>query len=125
MKTLVQHILEAADTVVSFDGKEYSLNKVLPIKIEFDTIESFMPKFKDLAKQGVQYVTAYYPHYSNGNPVDNYMIVGFWKGKKFLDMYKDSEKYALISTKTGEVINKDVLMKYSERQRDGNKIIRL
>ena len=119
MKDIKEYIIEAADTEINFQGQKFQLNQLIKSNVHNDIYQATRVKeftedmWKDLKKQGCQYFICFPPHYTKpGNDkVDEFQITMFIKGKKIVDTFRSTEKYALYDVKTHECINKEIMEK--------------
>ena len=119
MKDITSFILEAATGEIEFQGQKFQLNQLVKSNVHNDIYQATRVKeftedmWKDLKKQGCQYFICFPPHYTKpGNDkVDEFQITMFIKGKKNVDTFRSTEKYALYDVKTHECINKEIMKK--------------
>ena len=119
MKDITSFILEAATGEIEFQGQKFQLNQLVKSNVHNDIYQATRVKeltedmWKDLKKQGCQYFICFPPHYTKpGNDkVDEFAITMFIRGKKMLDVFRSTEKYALYDVKTHECINKEIMEK--------------
>ena len=119
MKDIKRFIIEAAASEIEFQGQKFQLNQLVKSNVHNDIYQATRVKeftedmWKDLKKQGCQYFICFPPHYTKpGNDkVDEFQITMFIKGKKIVDTFRSTEKYALYDVKTHECINKEIMKK--------------
>ena len=119
MKDIKRFIIEAAAGEIEFQGQKFQLNQLVKSNVHNDIYQATRVKeftedmWKDLKKQGCQYFICFPPHYTKpGNDkVDEFVITMFIRGKKMLDTFRSTEKYALYDVKTHECINKEIMKK--------------
>lgn len=119
MKNIIEYINEASDIKVKFQGQEFTMDRMILSNVHHDLhmaseVESFTEDmWKDLKKQGCTHFICFPPHYTKpGNEkVDEFQITMFIKGKKIVDAFRSTEKYALYDVKTHECINKEIMEK--------------
>ena len=119
MKDITSFIVEAAASEIEFQGQKFQLNQLVKSNVHNDIYQATRVKeltedmWKDLKKQGCQYFICFPPHYTKpGNDkVDEFQITMFIKGKKIVDTFRSTEKYALYDVKTHECINKEIMKK--------------
>ena len=117
MKDITSFIVEAATGEIEFQGQKFQLNQLVKSNVHNDIYQATRVKeftedmWKDLKKQGCQYFICFPPHYTKpGNDkVDEFVITMFIRGKKMLDTFRSTEKYALYDVKTHECINKEIM----------------
>ena len=119
MKDITSFIVEAAASEIEFQGQKFQLNQLVKSNVHNDIYQATRVKeftedmWKDLKKQGCQYFICFPPHYTKpGNDkVDEFVITMFIRGKKMVDSFRNTEKYALYDVKTHECINKEIMKK--------------
>ena len=119
MKDIKEYIIEAVGGEINFQGQKFQLNQLIKSNVHNDIYQATRVKeftedmWQDLKKQGCQYFISFPPHYTKpGNDkVDEFQITMFIKGKKIVDTFRSTEKYALYDVKTHECINKEIMEK--------------
>ena len=122
MKNIKEYIVEAREDfkygIIDFNGEKFEFDHIIRNNVHNDvdkarTVDTITDEmFKDLYKQGVKFVLCFPPHYYAGDAKNDVFIIKmFIKSKKMYDTYKNTEAYALYSTKTGECINKEIMDK--------------
>ena len=119
MKDIKEYIIESAGGEINFQGQKFQLNQLIKSNVHNDIYQATRVKeftedmWKDLKKQGCTHFICFPPHYTKpGNEkVDEFQITMFIKGKKIVDTFRSTERYALYDVKTHECINKEIMEK--------------